>query len=106
MAFDTISWAVSLKHLRPTTQLVLIKLANYRNQKTGKCYPSQTTLAAACNLSVSTINLHLRALEDEGLIKRKRRYNKKTKAALATQYEFPKVHATDQSLDRIDSAAP
>ncbi|MDZ4096166.1 MAG: helix-turn-helix domain-containing protein [Paracoccaceae bacterium] len=77
-----------------------------RNKKNGQCNPSQTTLAVACNVSVSTINLHLRALENEGLIKRKRHYDEKTKAALATRYEFPKFHAADQSLDRIDSAAP
>lgn len=104
MAFDTLIWAMK-QHLHPTTQLVLIKLADCRNQRSGQCDPSQKRLAEACNRSVSTINAHLRILEDRGLIRRIRRFNRKTGATCATQYEFPQAHGSDRIAGR-QSPAP
>jgi DNA-binding MarR family transcriptional regulator len=103
MAFDTVNWAMGQRELNSTTQLVLIKLAHYRNQKTGQCNPSQKTLAAACNMSVSTVNVHLRILADKNLIQRIRRMDKLSRATLSTQYEFPEASQVKQSRDRKSS---
>lgn len=89
MAYETVDRALARDGLPPTTKLVLAMTAKFRNTKTGKCHPSQATLARACGISVSTLNRHLRALEKRGLIKRKRRYNSRTGATLSTQYSFP-----------------
>ncbi|MFC0339565.1 helix-turn-helix domain-containing protein [Paracoccus niistensis] len=105
MAFDTLSWAMKQQDLHPTTQLVLIKLADCRNKERGQCDPSQKRLAQACNLSVSTINAHLRILEDKGLIRRIRRFDPKTGAARTTQYEFPQAHEDNRSAGRQSPAA-
>jgi DNA-binding MarR family transcriptional regulator len=103
MAYETIRWAMKQEHLKSTAQLVLVKLANYRNQKTGQCNPSQTTLARACSKSVSTINKHLRDLEDQKLIRRVRRFDKDTRAACSTQYEFPSADLVDRCQDDAGS---
>ena len=105
MAFETLIWAMKEQNLDSTTQLVLIKLADCRNKKSGRCNPSQKTLAEACNRSVSTINAHLRILEDEGLIRRIRQFDPKTGATRATQYEFPQAHGGDGSATRRNTAA-
>lgn len=103
MAFDTLNWAMGQNELNSTTQLVLIKLAHYRNQKTGQCNPSQKTLAAACNRSVSTLNLHLRILEDKNLIRRIRQFDRRSGAARSTTYEFPEAPPVMRSRDRKSS---
>ncbi|SIT73799.1 helix-turn-helix domain-containing protein [Pontibaca methylaminivorans] len=89
MSYETVDRALGCEGLLPTTKLVLAMTAKFRNTKTGKCHPSQATLARACGISVSTLNRHLRVLEQRGLIKRKRRYNVRTGATLSTQYSFP-----------------
>jgi len=63
MAFDTLIWTMKRQCLHPTTQLILFRLADCRNKKTGRCDPSQNMLAQPCNPSVSTINVHLRIPE-------------------------------------------
>lgn len=114
MAFRTLIWALKQQHLGSTTQLVLLKLAGFRNQKTGQCNPSQKTLAQACNKSVSTINEHLRLLEDQGLIRRIPQLDKSSGATRPSQIEFPLAHpdhrfasngSTAQSL-RLQEEAP
>lgn len=89
MAYATVAWALKQRGLRPATKLVLVLLADHRNQKTGQCNPSQRTLARECEQDVSTINRHLGVLERRGLIKRVRRFDPKTGAARATEYSFP-----------------
>ena len=103
MAFSTTDWALTHDDLKPTTQIVLAKLARYRNHKTGQCNPSQKTLAAACNMSVSTLNVHLRILESENLIRRTRQFDSRSGAARSTKYEFPEAPQVLRPRDRKSS---
>lgn len=89
MSFETMSWACDQAGIRPMTRYVLIQLARFRNARTGLCNPSQKTLGRACGLSVSTVNTHLRILEERGLIRRERRFDARTVAARSTHYSFP-----------------
>ena len=82
------SWAASLTGLRPTTKLVLMMLADYRNFDTGQCNPSQESLALRSGISKSSVSNHLRSLEHKGLIKRVAQFAKKTRARLPSQYNF------------------
>lgn len=90
MCFVTTAWAIKQNDLRPVTNLVLIKLASFKNQETGQCNPSQKKLAALCNISVSSLNYHLTVLLEKELILRKR-MKKTNKANLPSQYYFPHV---------------
>ena len=88
MCFETTAWAIKQTELNPTTNLVLIKLADFKNQETGQCNPSQKKLAALCNISVSRLNYHLSALIVKGMIVRERK-TKANGAVLPSQYRFP-----------------
>ena len=91
MAFNTMAWALGQENLKPTTKLVLVALADFRNHLTGQCNPSQKTLAQRCGLQVSSINRHLKQLESLGLIRRERRFCPNTGAPRPTQFHFPKA---------------
>lgn len=88
MCGKTMSWAASLTGLRPTTKLVLMMLADYRNFDTGQCNPSQESLALKSGISKSSVSNHLQSLERKGLIKRVAQFAKKTRARLPSQYNF------------------
>lgn len=89
MSFNIVDWAIKQSDLDRTTRLVLITLASYANRKTGQCNPSQKKLAKTVGLKSSSLNTHLRILEEKGLIIRRRQYDPATGAARATQYWFP-----------------
>jgi hypothetical protein len=85
MSHAATNWAISQRGLSPATKIVLWHLADHHNPSFG-CFPSQLQLAADAEMAPSTINVHLRILEDRGLIKRIRRYDPQTNRALATRY--------------------
>lgn len=74
--------------LTPGAKLVLWHLANFHNERWG-CMPSQSALVDACEISRSTVNQHLLALETAGLIRRQRRVDPETHRQLHTRYIFP-----------------
>lgn len=71
MSHEAIIWAIKQtgKGLNPSAKLVLWHLADRHNPDHG-CFPKQARLAADCEMSRSTINEHLNALEAKGLIRR------------------------------------
>lgn len=89
MCYVTTAWAFTVVGTDRMSKHVLLHLTNFRNSRTGKCDPSQATLARACGMGISSLNKHLSKLEKLGLIKRKRRLNPKTGANMSTQYDFP-----------------
>lgn len=93
MAYDTLTWALAQRRLKPGTKLVLMHLANCRNHETGQCNPSQKTLSKLCEMTVSSINNHLRILVERGLIRRVRQFDERTGAARSTRYFFPEATA-------------
>jgi DNA-binding MarR family transcriptional regulator len=54
--------------LSSTAKFVLITLADYHNNKTGKCYPSHTTVANDTNLTRETVARNIKILVRKGLI--------------------------------------
>jgi len=79
------NWAFDQRGLPPVQSLVLIRLADHHNVLHG-CFPSQKLLAEEVNVSQSTLNEHLRALEERGLIRRVRRRDSRTRRQIATRY--------------------
>jgi hypothetical protein len=65
--------------------MVLFYLADRHNPDYG-CFPTQSTLAADTEMSVASVNNHLNALEDMGLIRRVQRVDRKTGKQLSTRY--------------------
>jgi DNA-binding transcriptional ArsR family regulator len=72
MAVELMGWAFKQK-VSPPAKLVLLALADHANGQTGLCIPGQKLLAEQCSMSVRTVQRHLAALEDAGLIRREPR---------------------------------
>ena len=62
--------AMKQQGLKPATKIVLYWLADCHNGETGKCFPSINHLASVCEMSRRSVEGHLTALEQLGLIKR------------------------------------
>lgn len=60
--------------IKPATKIVLYWLADHHNSETGLCCPSLKKLAAECEMTKSTVCLHLKALEDGGFIEVNERF--------------------------------
>ncbi len=87
MSHQATNWAIRQKGLKPATKIVLWHLAD-RHNPDGGCFPMQRTLAADCEMSRSTLNLHLDKLEELGLIRRETGIDEKTKRQRPTRYYF------------------
>lgn len=97
VSHDATNWAIKQRGLKPATKIVLWHLADCHNGHTGQCNPRQDTLAEMCEMSRSTLNVHLGRLEDLGLIKRIVSIDKSTKRQRATHY----VLAMDTTLKAV-----
>ena len=79
--------AIYAPGIRGNTKLVLIALANFANDKTGECYPSQNTIARVVGCDRTTVVGALNRLEEIGYIKR----GNKHVSSLEYELTFPKV---------------
>lgn len=86
MSHKATNWAISQRGLKPASKLILWHLSDCHNSHTGRCDPSQDRLAYDCEVSRSTLNLHLTDLENRGMIQRQRRYDKAKKTQETTFY--------------------
>ena len=72
MSHDATGWAIKQRGLKPATKIVLWQLCDRFHPDNG-CFPSQETLSNVCEMSRSSLNEHLDALELAGLIRREQR---------------------------------
>ena len=79
------NWVLALRGLKPAPKMLLFYLADRHNPDYG-CFPMQATLSIDTEMSVASINTHLNALEDAGLIRRVKRVDRKTGKQLSTRY--------------------
>ena len=86
MSHAATNWAIKQRGLKPAAKIVLWHLADCHNGHTGQCNPRQALLAEMCEMSQSTLNVHLAELEKRGLIKRHRNVDPSTKKRRATHY--------------------
>lgn len=70
MSFKALAWAEQVKGVKWATKGILLLLANSHNGESGQCNPSEDRLMELTGLSGRTIRMHLKALEDAGLIER------------------------------------
>ncbi|MBO9457015.1 helix-turn-helix domain-containing protein [Paracoccus sp. R12_1] len=85
MSHFATNWAIQQRGLKPATKIVLWHLCDRHNPDFG-CFPTQARLAVDCEMSVSSLNDHLRALEDARLIHRLRCHDPQTHRRQATRY--------------------
>lgn len=85
MSHEATNWAVRQRGLSPATKIVLWHLADRHNPDHG-CFPEQARLAADCEMSRSSLNNHLNALEEKGLIRRIRRVDPTSHKQMSTRY--------------------
>lgn len=78
MSHGATNWAIQQRGLKPATKVVLWHLCDRHNKDTGRCDPSQEQLADDAEMSRATVNRHLEVLEDKGLIRRVRRFDRGT----------------------------
>ena len=85
MSHHGTNWAIVQRGLKPTTKIVLWHLCDRHNPDYG-CFPTQARLAHDCEISRSTLNLHLIRLESAGLLRRMTRINPVSKRQMSTRY--------------------
>lgn len=69
MSMNLMVKAMETKVGNPLRKLVLIKLADNASD-TGECWPSYQHIADQCEISRSTVKVHIRELEKAGLLRR------------------------------------
>lgn len=82
------SWAIEIPDLPPTTKLVLLLLADCHNGGTGQCNPSPEWLSVRAGMKVRAIQMHLRKLEDLGLLEREYEYHGRGKGCSVNQFNL------------------
>jgi len=68
MSFQAMTWAIEQPVKNSAQKLVLLMLANHSNGHTGQCNPSHSRLAEECCMSVSSLKVQIKALEQAGLL--------------------------------------
>ncbi|MVB04178.1 hypothetical protein GN325_20655 [Agrobacterium vitis] len=87
MSHDATNWAIRQRGLKPAAKLVLWHLCDRYHPDNG-CFPSQDRLAEDCELSRSSLNVQLEALEGAGLIARRQRRQQGSNRQQSTLYSF------------------
>lgn len=85
MSHAATNWAIRQRGLLPATKLVLWHLADRHNPDLG-CFPSQERLAHDAEVSRSQLNVHLKRLEEAGLLRRESRKDAVTGKQMPTRY--------------------
>jgi hypothetical protein len=68
MSFQAMTWAAVQPCKNAAQKLVLLMLANHANGHTGQCNPSHSRLAQECCMSVSSLKVQIKALEQAGYL--------------------------------------
>lgn len=112
MSHAATNWAIAQKGLKPATKIVLWQLADRHNPDFG-CFPSQEQLAEDCEMSRSSVNTHLQALEERGLIRRHQSWDSATRRQQRTRYILafergfePAPQAGEERLDEGCNGVP
>ena len=72
MSHEATNWALKQRGIKPAAKIVLFHLADRHNPDYG-CFPSHNTLAKDCEMSKRSVQNHLEALEQAGLIRKENR---------------------------------
>lgn len=96
MSLQALNWAERQRVGSPSAKALLLVLAKYADA-TGKCWPSQATLAAATELSLDTVQRQSASLEKDGFLNRERRNIRDRFSSLV--YQLP-IQQPDRAVSR------
>ena len=68
MSIEAMTWAIELRGLTPSENLVLFLLANRHNKDSGLCYPSMSRIAEEGGMARRTVIRAVKSLEKKGLL--------------------------------------
>jgi len=116
MSHAATNWAIQQRGLKPATKIVLWHLCDRYNPDFG-CFPTQARLAEDAEMSISSLNDHLKKLEALGLIRRVQCQDHRTKRRQATRYilgfeiadlqePLPEIGDGEHSADGENDAEP
>ena len=88
MSVRAIAWAYRQHVGNPLRKAVLVALAHHHHKETGRCFPSEETIAAQTEMSVRSVGAHLGALDKMGRIRR-RRVGRRYEYELDLEREIP-----------------
>lgn len=88
MSNRAMSWAIEIKTLPIATKAVLMLLADCHNGSTGQCHPSVEWLLDRTGLKARALQMHLKALEDAGLVEREYSFHGRGKGCSIEQYHL------------------
>lgn len=88
MSNRAMSWAIEVRGLPIATKAVLMLLADCHNGSTGQCHPSLVWMIERTGLKERAIQVHLKALEDAGLINREYAFHGRGKGCSIEQYHL------------------
>ena len=91
MSIRHVAWALDQKTGSPTRKSVLVALANYANDTTGKCCPHISTICDRTELSAATVKRALVDLVEAGLISDRTRNRRPDGTLGGYQYVLPNV---------------
>lgn len=88
MSNRAMSWAIEVRCLPIATKAVLMLLADCHNGSTGQCHPSMEWLADRTGLKMRALQLHLKAIEEAGLMTRDYDYHGRGKGCSVAQFNL------------------
>lgn len=89
MSFKTLKWALSLEGLGGKEKLVLIYLADYRNDEKGYAWPSVKTISKKTGYSVSSVKRALKSLCEQGHVVPRQQHHAADGRRFTNRYYFP-----------------
>lgn len=103
MSFQAMTWAIEQPVKTSAQKLVLLMMANHANGHTGQCNPSHSRLADECCMSVSSLKVQIKSLEEMGFLTIKR--NSQDGVKLPNQYDL-NIKATGSGLNLVGQNLP
>lgn len=97
------AWEQSVGH--PTRKLVLVALADHANSD-GECWPSMGTVATFAECSARTVQRHIDALCEQGLVKKVGRRARKDGTFGPWNYQLPMSSGHERPADTDDRRPP
>lgn len=88
MSIHAMSWAIKVKGLPIATKAVLMMLAECHNGETGQCNPSIGYLQEITGLKDRALQIHMKALEEAGLLEREYVHHGRGKGCSVGQYNL------------------
>ena len=105
MSHKATRWGAELRGIKIATKGVLMLLCECHNGKTGQCNPGLEWLLECSGLGERALQLHLRSLEDDGLIEREYQNLGRGKGRHVGQYHLKIGHQIGGKLPQNTTVA-